>query len=136
MLNSHKLPPWPTIGAVAFLSIPTITIILFNISLFFVFISVPFLFLVYRIYLGDNFARWVASALCLTIMGLGIYTLFHLTVEPVERGLIAVPEAQIAEMESSTLRSGLVLLCAVFPIVLMHIRASNVWFRKDLKNDA
>ena len=139
MPDSQEPRPWPILVAVAFLSIPTVAIILSNLSLFIIFVSIPFLFLVYRVYLGDNLARWIASTLCLTIMGLGIYVLFQLPIEPVElRGAIAITlrEAKIAEMESSTLRSGLVSLCAVFPVVFMHIRASNIWFKKESQNDA
>ena len=140
MPHSQEARPWSIIVAVAFLSTPVIAVVFFNFTLFIVFVSVPFLFLVYRIYLGDNLARWIASAICLTIMGFGIYLLFQLPLElePIERGAVAitVPEAQIAEMESSTLRSGLVLLCSIFPIIFMHIRVSNMWFKKDLQNDA
>ena len=68
--------PWTVILAVC-CSLSPILIILFSLRLIPVFlIFLPTLFVVYRLWMGDNIARWFASCLLLIVVATGIYSLW------------------------------------------------------------
>ncbi len=129
-------PLTTTIGAIL-LAIPVLSVPLTNPVPFLWFVSVSMLFMLYRVYTRDKVARFISAALSISLVAFGVYVLFGLPIE--QRAGVAIsslPPSTISEMNSSSLRQGLFLLCFGIPVILLYLPRSNRWFKCMPRNEA
>ena len=134
--------PYPVVFAIVLIALPVLYDVLngFRAIIPIVVLFLPCIFILIRVWTGDNLARWFASILLILVTLTGIYgylnyqfaqydaSLSSATIDSLPNDGIAIAGAIKAQQEMFQWHHFVLFACYPVALVLLHLPQSRSWF--------